>query len=175
MQLISRTSRRFTHHALSRRLDASLSIACAFAIACGATACASAPKSSGASAAASSSPGGPKSSPNLITADEISRVSVQNAFEAIQKLRPAMLRQRQIASANGQGGMAQNAPAVTGTGVSSGQVVVYMDGTRLGDTEQLRQISATSVSSVRYYSASEAQTKWGSGHPGGAIEVVTKR
>ena len=103
------------------------------------------------------------------------RVSVQNAYEAVQKLRPAMLRPRQIASANGQGGMAKDAPAVTGTGTLSGQVVVYSDGTRLGDVEQLRAINASSIASVRYYSASEAQTKWGSGHPGGVIEVITKR
>ena len=175
MQVISRTSRRFTHAPLSRRLDASLAIACALAVALGAAACASSPSSSGSSAPSSASSGGPRPTPSLITADEISRISVQNAYEAIQKLRPAMLRQRQMASANGQGGMAKDAPTVTGTSVGAGNVVIYMDGTRLGDVEQLRQISSATIASIRSYSASEAQTKWGSGHPGGAIEVITKR
>ena len=49
-----------------------------------------------------------------------------------------------------------------------------MDGTRLGDIEQLRGISASSIATMRYYSASEAQVKWGSDHPGGAIEVISK-
>ena len=171
MHVISRTSRRCTR---ASRMNVGAAIPVACAIVFSVTACASS-KSSGAAATSTMTTGAPKSSPNLITSDEIGRINVQNAFEAIQKLRPAMLRQRQVASANGQGGMAQNAPAVTGTGVSSGQVVVYMDGTRLGDVEQLRQISVGSISSVRYFSASEAQTKWGSGHPGGAIEVITKR
>jgi outer membrane cobalamin receptor len=50
-----------------------------------------------------------------------------------------------------------------------------MDNTRVGNVEQLRQISVSSISAVRYFSASEAQTKWGSGHAGGVIEVLTKR
>jgi hypothetical protein len=87
-------------------------------------------------------------------------VTVVNAYEAVQKLRPAMLRQRQVASANAQ---------------SMGELVVYVDNNRYGDAESLRSISASSIAVLRYYSASEAQTKWGSGHPGGAIEVVTKR
>jgi len=92
----------------------------------------------------------------------------------VQKLRPAMLSQRQIASAHGQGGMAKDAPPIKGTAVASGQVVVYMDGTRLGDVEQLRGITASSIATLRYYSASEAQVKWGSNHPAGAIEVISK-
>ena len=122
----------------------------------------------------SSASGGPKPGPNLITADEIARANVQNAYEAVQKLRPAMLRQRQIASADGQGGV-RNGRSASGTAVAAGEVLVYMDNTRLGDVEQLRQISVASISAVRYFSASEAQTKWGSGHAGGVIEVLTRR
>ena len=171
MHLISRTSDRFSRSPVSRRIGMRLTLVGAACVAVlGATACAS--SGSTASAATSS---GPKASPNLITADEISRVNVQNAYEAVQKLRPTMLRQRQVASANGQGGVSEKMPPVTGTGVTAGNVVVYMDGTRLGDAEQLRSIAASSIASVRYFSASEAQTKWGSGNPGGAIEVLTKR
>lgn len=147
MRVISGQERRFTGAARSR---VRLQLACAATIAV-LGACASA--SSGTSSA-------PKSSPNLITADEIARVNVVNAYEAVQKLRPAMLRQRQVASANAQ---------------ATGELVVYMDNNRLGDVEQLRQISASSIASLRYFSASEAQMKWGSGHPGGVIEVLTKR
>ena len=35
-------------------------------------------------------------------------------------------------------------------------------------------ITASSIATLRYYSASEAQVKWGSNHPAGAIEVITK-
>ena len=100
------------------------------------------------------------SGPNLITAEEISKASVQNALEAVQKLRPAMLRRTQAASANAQ---------------SRGEIVAYIDNNRYGPVEQLRQIPASSIFAVRYFSASESQLKWGSGHPSGVIEVITKR
>jgi len=140
MHVILRTRRRFLR-----------AFVCATTISLGA-ACASSPKGG--------TGGGPKPGPNLITADEISRASVQNAYEAVQKLRPAMLSPRQVASANAQ---------------ATGELLVYMDNNRMGDVEQLRQISASSIAALRYFSASEAQTKWGSGHPGGVIEVLTKR
>ena len=100
------------------------------------------------------------SGPNLITEQEISKASVQNALEAVQKLRPGMLRRTQAASANAQ---------------SRGEIVVYIDNNRYGPVEQLRQIPASSIFAVRYFSASESQLKWGSGHPSGVIEVITKR
>jgi multidrug efflux pump subunit AcrA (membrane-fusion protein) len=150
---------------ISGEIGTRVRFACVAAVVVLAAACSS-PKSSAS--------GGPKPGPNLITADEIARVNVQNAYEAVQKLRPAMLRQRQIASADGQGGV-RNGRTASGTAVAAGEVLVYMDNTRLGDVEQLRQISVASISAVRYFSASEAQTKWGSGHAGGVIEVLTRR
>ena len=101
-----------------------------------------------------------KPGPNLITADEIAKVNVQTALDAVQKLRPAMLRRSNIASANAQ---------------ASGELIVYVDNTRYGPVENLRSIPASSIAAVRYYSASESQMKWGSNHPGGVIEVLTKR
>jgi hypothetical protein len=168
MAVIARSSRRL------RSARAPLALFAAAVVALGSTACASS-SSSTSSAPTASATGGPKPTPNLITSDEIARVNAQTAFEAVQKLRPAMLRPRQVASANGQGGVSEGSPAKSGTNTTSGELVVYMDGTRLGDMEQLRGIPASSVASMRYYTASEAQTKWGSGHPGGAIEVISKR
>ena len=150
MHVLPRTSGRFSRALSGRHVRVPVALACAVAMALSA-ACAS--SSSGAG-------GGPKPGPNLITADEISRVSVVNAYEVVQKLRPAMFRQRQVASANAQ---------------ANGELVVYVDNNRFGDVDSLRQISASSIAALRYFSASEAKTKWGSGHPGGAIEVVTKR
>jgi len=99
-------------------------------------------------------------SPNLITVDEIGQVNAQNAYEVVQKLRPTMLRPRQMTTAHAQ---------------ALGELIVYVDNTRVGTVDQLRQIVASSIFAIRYYSASEAQLKWGSGHPGGVIEVITRR
>lgn len=116
------------------------------------TGCASAP----ATPSTGVSPG-----PNLITADEVAQVNAQNAYEVVQKLRPAMLRRRQtITNANAQ---------------ATGEVLVYMDNYRLGSVDQLRQIAPSTIATIRYFTASEAQLKWGSGHPSGVIEVTTKR
>ena len=100
-----------------------------------------------------------KPSPDVLTADEIARANVLNAYEAVQKLRPAMFRPRQVASVNGQ---------------SKGELLVYVDNNRYGTAEALRQITVESIAFLRYYTAAEAQTKWGSGHPGGVIEVTTR-
>jgi hypothetical protein len=172
MAVSSRSGRRVARLSL-RGAGAPLALVAAAAIALGIAGCAS--SSSSSRAAGEGAAGGPKPSATFITADEIARVNVQNGYEAVQKLRPALLRQRQVASANGQGGLGKDAPPITGTNVSAGQLVVYVDGTRLGDIDQLRQISASSIATIRYYSASEAQLKWGSGHPGGVIEVISKR
>jgi hypothetical protein len=174
MVVSCRSGRRFTPVCFrKRRRGTPLAVVAAAVVALGSAACASSSSSSKAAGDAATS--GQKASATFITADEIARVNVQNGYEAVQKLRPALLRQRQVASANGQGGVSKDAPRITGTNVSAGQLVVYVDGTRLGDIDQLRQISASSIASLRYYSASEAQLKWGSGHPGGVIEVTSKR
>jgi hypothetical protein len=167
--VIPRSPGRFASLARGRLVVAPLMLAAAAVFTLGTAGCGS--SSSPAFASASS---GPKPSATLITADEIAKVNVMNGYEVVQKLRPALLSQRQIASAHGQGGMAADAPPIKGTDVASGQIVVYMDGTRLGDLEQLRGIAASSIATLRYYSASEAQVKWGSNHPGGAIEVLSK-
>ena len=170
MTAVCRSRRRFTRFSRGGLSAARLTAVAAAVLTLGIGACAS----SSSPPPSASANGHLQPSPTLITADEIARVNVLNGLEAVQKLRPTMLRQRQIASANGQGGVARGAPPIKGTDVPSGQLVVYMDGTRLGDIEQLRQIAASSIATVRYFSPSEAQQKWGSNHPGGAIEVLSK-
>ncbi len=169
MAVTARSRRRFDSLVRGRLIGAPLTLVAVAVFTLGSAGCASS-----SSPATASTGRGPKPSATLITADEIAHVNVLNGYEVVEKLRPAMLSQRQIASAHGQGGMAKDAPAIKGTDVASGQVVVYMDGTRLGDIEQLRGITASSIATLRYYSASEAQVKWGSNHPAGAIEVISK-
>jgi len=173
MPVIFRSRRQFTRFVGGCLSGAPFTAVAAAVLTLGVAACASSP-----SPPPSAGPptAGPRLRPSatLITADEIARVNALNGFEVVQKLRPTMLSQRQIASANGQGGMAKSAPPIKGTDVASGQLIVYMDGTRLGDIEQLRGIAASSIFTLRYLSPSEAQQKWGSNHPGGAIEVISK-
>jgi hypothetical protein len=53
-------------------------------------------------------------------------------------------------------------------------LVVYLNDNRLGGTDQLRQLAISEISEIRYYSASEATTKWGTGHSAGAIQIVSR-
>ena len=111
-----------------------------------ATACAGTPRTTG---------GGNR---NLITRTEINESRANTAYEVVQQLRPDFLRGR-----------------VSGTTVGANDLpVVYLDGTRLGDLEQLRSIPAAIILTIQLISASDATTRWGTGYPGGVIEVKTR-
>ena len=99
--------------------------------------------------------------PNMITQDEIARVTAANAYDAVQMLRPSFLRARGVPSA-ASGGMPDLA-------------VVYLDGMKMGDISQLQRIPTVGIVSIRYLSAIEANQRYGRGHEGGAILVDTRQ
>jgi hypothetical protein len=95
----------------------------------------------------------PRGAANLITEAEISSSSVQNALEAVQSLRPAMMRPR-------PGG---------------GPVMLYLDNVKMMDLNVLSTVPAGRILEIRYISAQDATTRWGTGHASGVILVTTKR
>ena len=99
-------------------------------------------------------------SPTVITAEEITRARVTSAFDAVSQLRPSFLRNRGRTTLN-----------LTDVRTPT----VYLDETLMGDVSKLREIAPHFIWQIRYLSASEAQMKWGSGHPAGVIQVVTQR
>jgi hypothetical protein len=52
---------------------------------------------------------------------------------------------------------------------------VYVDDTFYGDISTLKLVPASQLSEVRFYQAYEAQYKFGSGHMGGVVQLITKR
>ena len=107
-----------------------------------------------------------KQNQNVITTEEIAQVTASNAYDLIQHLRPNYLRTR---------GAVRGAPASDGTNhLEPVDLVVYLNDSRLGGSEQLRQITSSDIREIRYYSSSEATTKWGTGHSAGAIQVLTR-
>jgi hypothetical protein len=56
---------------------------------------------------------------------------------------------------------------------SAEALVVWVDNNRAGGAEILAQMQVSSVRSVRYFTPSEAQSRFGNGNTGGAIQVVT--
>jgi hypothetical protein len=97
--------------------------------------------------------------PNLITAEEITGASSKDAFEAVQLLRPQWLRTRGVSSP---------------TSLEAIEVAVYVNGSRYGSVENLRGVPAANVIEIRYLSATDATTLYGTGNLGGAIMVKTK-
>lgn len=106
-------------------------------------------------ASATSSPG--SASPDIITRAEIEASRADNVYELIQQLRPRFLRTRGVSSMSDP---------------SAGHPVVYVNEVRHGGLETLRSILVSQVDEIRYISASDATTRWGTGHTAGVIQVL---
>ncbi|HEY4129553.1 MAG TPA: hypothetical protein VGM50_03000 [Gemmatimonadaceae bacterium] len=97
-------------------------------------------------------------SPNLLTAAEIESSGTSTALQAVQRLRPNFLVVH--------GGMSRK------TGDPG--IVVYMNGTRLGDTSTLSSVTASEVKTIEYLNPNDATQRFGGGHTHGAIIVTRK-
>jgi len=80
----------------------------------------------------------------------------QDAFTAVQSLRPQWLRLR------------------GSTSLRRETIKVYLDDALMGGPEQLRYITTSSISSIRFLDANEATQRWGLDHGQGAIVVSTR-
>jgi outer membrane cobalamin receptor len=97
---------------------------------------------------------------DVISFEEIQASQLATAYDIIQALRPEFMRSRGVRS------MA----AATGE-----TAVVYVDGVRAGGLEALRALPRETLQDVRYLSAADATTAYGTGHAGGVIQVRTRR
>lgn len=95
-----------------------------------------------------------------ITEEELDEIPGTTARQAIQRLRPSWLRAR--------------VSTVRGTGEHH-TAVVFLDGVPLGGLEALDQLWAREIGEIRFLSASDATNRYGTGYPGGVIEVFTRR
>ena len=116
-----------------------------------------APASTGSSRPANSSRS------DVITSDQMRSVQATNLFEAVQRLHPEWLMQRNASTFGAMG-------ARKGSGNS--EVQVFMGGQHVGGTDMLRQLPLTEAGSLHYYTAAQSESKFGSGYPNGVIEVV---
>jgi hypothetical protein len=112
-----------------------------------------------AACAASTGTKSPRRSNSLITAEEIAASAAKDAFEAVQLLRPDWLIPRGVASIR--------SPQAT-------IPVAYLENTKLGEIENLRNIPAMNIAEIRFINSHDATTLFGTGHVGGAIMVKSK-
>ena len=120
--------------------------------------------SSGSSSSATGAPRAPSRQNDVITAAEIAEraADASNALQVVQKLRPQMLTTR-----------GRFSPADSSDAGARPRVVV--DGVAIGQVENLVNVNAISVMEIRYISATDATTRFGTGYVGGAILVTTKK
>jgi hypothetical protein len=100
-----------------------------------------------------------RSSRDNISLEEIqAHQSLTNAYEVVQRLRARWLVTR------GRSSMSSVAP-----------VIVFVDNIQAGGVGALYDVAIERVTEIRYYNASDATSRWGTGYTGGAIEVITSR
>lgn len=100
---------------------------------------------------------GSRTDQRSLAAEEMQGSGYQDAFSAIQALRPQWLWTRGATSIH-----------------QAESVKVYLDGSLLGGVDQLRQIPVRSIASIRHLDGLEATNRWGLDHGLGAILVSTR-
>lgn len=121
---------------------------CLTAILAAGTACASA--TSGASGADRG---------DALVREQIAATGAPNAYDAVARLRPRWLMARSQSTLQAGGN----------------PVLVYVDGHRMGEVQELRNLPIENISEIRYVDARDATTRYGTGHASGVIEITTLR
>ena len=92
------------------------------------------------------------SSTTRIVRAELAELPEMDAFQAIERLRPRWLQSR-----------------------AGDSVQLYVDGSRRSNVRDLQSMRINDVEQMEYMSASDATTRYGTGHAGGAVLVTTRR
>lgn len=108
--------------------------------------------------ASTGSSSGSSRNPDVITSEELRGTQIQseNAYNAVQRLRPSWLRAR-------------------GSSFTGGRPlpVVFVDGTRFGELDSLRSLNVSDIVQIEFLDSRDATTRFGTGYPAGAIMVTT--
>jgi outer membrane receptor for ferrienterochelin and colicin len=126
-------------------------------------------------AAACASTGGERraaSDTSVITQEEIEASHATNAYDLVQTMRPRWL------SVRGQSTLG----TTTRRGMDGGDVrtmveqdiPVFVDGSRFGGMESLRNLATRDLARMQRLSTGEATQRWGTGFPNGAILIITR-
>lgn len=103
----------------------------------------------------------PGGDPTTVTEDQIALLHVSNAYDVVARTHGNFFHSR------GRESIDPSMPAIP--------VHVFVDDTYYSnDVNSLRDIGVDVVMEIRFYQSYEAQYKFGSGHMGGVIQVITK-
>lgn len=126
-----------------------------------------------AASAGAQNPGNAKRNSNQIVREELQGASAANAYELVQALRPQWLRERgqetirtqKVERDNGRGRME------VATTMDEPGILVYINDSKFGNVDALRDIPVTGLGSLEFVSPSKATLRWGGGHSKGVIVV----
>jgi hypothetical protein len=99
-------------------------------------------------------------SSDVLGSVEIETARVNNAHEAVMRLRPEFLRQRSRPSKDDPSGALP---------------MVYVNGVRQGGPDMLRSIPVAAILDIRYLTPTTASDQFGPYYPAGVIAVRTRR
>ena len=101
----------------------------------------------------------PRGSRNVITQEQLAELPPEyNLYQAIRRLRPGWLRARGPSNMDG-----------------AAAIQVFLNNVRVGTADILETRPLDGVLELRFYSATDATTRWGTGVGAGAIEIITVR
>lgn len=110
--------------------------------------------------ATSSQGDGPQTDRHRITREQLQALPSGTAFDAVERFHRECLRGRA-------------ATIRTDTGRSYPHL--FVDGRPYGTLDTLRQLGIEAVEEIRFITASDATTRYGTGYPGGIIDVTLRR
>ncbi|MFH1766065.1 MAG: hypothetical protein ABIF09_17910 [Gemmatimonadota bacterium] len=94
-----------------------------------------------------------------ITLEELEGLPPGSAFDAVQALRRNWLRSR-------------GSTITTSSGRTTPEI--FVNGLPFGSSDSLHQVGIEAISEIRYISASDATTRYGTGYTAGIIEIILK-
>ena len=100
----------------------------------------------------------------IIEESELAGISAQTAYQAVQRLRPQFLNDRNTTPFGTPSGQAERNEALS----------VYLDAARLGGVDALNTIDISQVHEIRRLSPAEAMQRYGSRQMGTVIAVTLK-
>jgi lipoprotein-anchoring transpeptidase ErfK/SrfK len=113
--------------------------------------------------AATSGGSAPRRDSTVITAEDMTKVQATNLYDVVRRLHPEWLNQRTAATVGSLNSAAPAQPV---------DVQVFVDSQHIGTSETLKQLTISTTTSLKYYTAAEAQTRFGAGNLNGVIQVV---
>jgi lipoprotein-anchoring transpeptidase ErfK/SrfK len=113
--------------------------------------------------AAASGGSAPRRDSTVITAEDMTKVQATNLYDVVRRLHPEWLNQRTAATVGSLNSAAPAQPV---------DVQVFVDSQHIGTSETLKQLTISTTTSLKYYTAAEAQTRFGAGNLNGVIQVV---